>query len=729
MAELEKIRKRSGLLIIVIGVAMLGFILTDLLSNGNSLLMGDRNVVGKVDGEKIDIQEFGKLLEVRIEQYKAQSQDMSLQNVTQKQLADAVWNDILRERLLGRAYEELGIIVTGEELLARIMQNPNIINNQSFRDPQTGQFSESVFSSAISNLRNNSATDPQAAEIWTQWVDFEKATREQAFVTKYNKAVELGIYFPKAIAKDEFMRSNQSVTAQFFQLPYNSIADSTVEVTDADINQYVKQHAAQYELKEPTRNIAYVSFNISASETDREEVKAELESLKGDRMVTNEVTGNQDTLLGFTNTSEDSLFVVANSDQPFDNTFYKKEDLGAPVDSIAFAMNVGEVYGPFEDGSTMTMMKVVKRISLPDSVKARHILIAFQGAERAAQSVTRTPIEAKKLADSLFDVFKNDRATFEAISNQFSDDAVSKMDGGSLGWFTYNSMARPFANFCFWNKTGEIGLVLSNFGFHIIDITDQKGGTPAVRIARVTRTIQPSEKTLDNVYLQANQFASSVEAMDEFGPKAQQAGYTPRPVTGLKPFDELISGLGNNREIVRWAHNEETEVGDIKLFSIGTNQYVVALVDGAREAGLPSAEEVREEVAPLVIKQKKAEMLSAKIEDAGEGDLATLASKVGATVQSTSITFQMTNLAGFGNEPKVVGWMTGLSTGKMSPVIEGELGVYMVQVNSVMPVQEPADLKPNQANLTNQVRPRVATALFEAIKENARIQDMRHNFY
>lgn len=729
MAELEKIRKRSGILIIVIGLAMAAFILTDLLNSGGSVLNGDRNTVGKVNGEKITIQDFNARLEDRENQYKQQTQDFSLQNISRKQLADAVWNDILREKLMDEEYEKLGIRVTAEELYARIIENPNIRTNQSFIDPATGQFSESLFKQAIANLKDNSASDERMRDIYLQWLDFEKGMREQAYISKYNKAVELGIYYPEALVREDYYRTNQSITAQYVQLPYAEIADSTVEVTDAEINAYVKQHAALYEQEEPTRNLTYVSFAIEASEEDRNALRQELEALKADRVVMNEVTGMQDTLPGFVSTKNDSSFVAANSDQPYDNSYYKQADLGTPVDSIAFALEVGEVYGPFEDGQALNLMKVVKRISLPDSVKARHILLAFQGAERAGENVTRTPMEAKQLADSLFAAIKDDRSLFESVSSQYSDDQVAKMDGGSLGWFNDRSMAPAFSNYCFWNKTGDLGLVITNFGFHIIEIMDQKGGTPAVRLARVVRMVNASDKTMDAVYLEANNFASSVSSLEEFGSQAEAAGLSARPVMNLKPFDEMIPGLGMNREMVRWAHNEETQVGDIRLFAVGTSSYIVAQLSGAREAGLPEAEAVRDQVEPLVIKQKKAETLRKRIEDLGAANLADLASKLGQQPRSQAVTFSMVNLAGAGNEPKVVGWITGMPQGKMSPVIEGELGVYVVEVNSVLPVQEPSDLTQNRTNMLNQVRPRVATQMFESIKKGARIKDNRATFF
>ena len=732
MATLERIRRSSGLLIIVIGMAMLAFILTDLFSSGNSFLRGGVNAVGVINGEKIDIREFNKLMEQTRETYIANTGDAAMNNATEKQFADQVWNRIIREKLYSDILAVNGLEVPSAELYQRIIQNPNIRNNQSFRDPNTGQFSEAVFKQALSSVRDNRGSDPQVDEMWGAWVEFENAMKEQGRYDKFHKVAQSAIYYPEALARQLLNLQSQNFRSRFVTLRYTEIADSTIDVSEADMRRHIQENASLYE-RENERDILYVNFRIEPSEEDRAMLMAELEELKENRIIENEAAGITDTIKGFGSVKNDSLFVVTHSEQSFDNTYYRRERLLPELDSAIWEAPIGYVHGPYAEGDVYQLAKVTGRIVLPDSVKARHILIAFQGAERAAENVTRTPQEAMAIGDSLLKYIEEDRSRFDAASDSLSDDVVARSKGGDLGWFTQNTMAKPFGDFCFYKPQGTLGMVYTNFGVHIVEISNHSAGETAIRVARIARTLQPSETTIENIYNQASSFAAGSNR-ETFTSRAEEAGYAPRPVTGLKEFDENITGLGNNRAIVRWTFEEKRTEGDIQLFSNGTESYAVVLLDQIKEEGLPSVEEVEALVKPKVILEKKKEQLAKRMKEAFDGasSIEDAAAKLGIAADKIfdqRLNFMQVNVTGVGGEPDFVAMMSGMPLNEMFAPFAGERAVFAgMVVERDMPMTQ-GDVTSLLEQNQGPMRTRLPSALIQAMEDQATIKDMRAKFY
>ncbi len=729
MATLERIRQRSGLLIGIIGVAMLAFILTDLLGSGNSILRADANIVGVVNGRNIEVQEFGRKME-ELRNRVLQQNPQQAQFLTNKQLADGVWNELVREQLMQDQYDELGIKVTSAELLMRLKSNPSIQSAPVFQDQVTGQFSEGLFQQYINNIEANRGLEEQATEAYAQWIEFEKSEKTNTLQTKYNKAVEKGLYVPKSLAKDLYVRNSTTVNAKVIAMEYSSVADSTIEVSDADFKKYYNENKEQFKA-EKAASIQFVTFDVQASQEDRNEIIAELTSYIGDSVP--KLDANGDTIETFKTTKNDSAYAASYADNRRAPDYYSKANLPQGIDSTIFTKSIGTVVGPYEVGGFYQITKVVDKKNLPDSVKARHILISFQGLERG--NPDRTGQQAKELADSLLKVVKADTSRFRQLAMQVSDDQGSGAQGGSLGWFGPQAMVRPFSNFSFRGKKGEIGLVPSRFGFHIIEILDQKGSSPSVKLVSIDREITASETTLNNIYSKAGEFAGQVNSADEFSAKAEELGYAPRVATNLKAFDESIPGLGANRDIVKWANgvgvgNEETKIGDIQLFT-STTPYVVAILTDRNEEGYRELSSIKEQIKPQVINEKKAEDFIKKFDEAmkaGES-LSAIALKLGLTENTLNINFQSPSIGVYGNEPKVVGAITALETGKKTKPIKGLRGVYVAEAVSVTPAQELPDYTQQKNQQEQAMRGRVQGAVFQALKDGAKLDDRRSKFY
>lgn len=725
MATLERIRRRSGLLIIVIGVAMLGFILTDLLGSGNSIFRGDANVVGRVNGRTYELPEFSERLE-KAEQNMRLNNPQQAQFITRKQVADAVWDEILRDQLLGEQYEKLGFQVTSRELYERIKTNPSIQQAPAFKDQVTGQFSEGLLQQYLTNIEDNRDIDEQAADAYAQWVEFESSVKAQTLQTKYNQAISKGIYYPESLAAEMVQRQNTQNNVNFIVKEYSSIPDSSVNVTDRDFESYYKKNKEDFKT-DKLADIQYVNFPISASEEDREELREELSAyLEPEIIETQNIT---DTVPAFGTAEKDSLFAASRSDLPVRPDYFKIDALPPGLDSTLFEQEVGYVEGPYEANGYFRLTKITDRKVIPDSARARHILLSFREIENGNQE--RSFEEAQALADSLVDVLKADTSRFAALARELSDDPGSAAKGGDLGWFDEQTMVRPFSNFVFRNEVGDVALVPSQFGYHIIEVLDQKGGEDALKLINISREILPSDETLDRIYGEASSFASQVDDIESFGNVAEENGYQPRPVTDLKPFDENVIGIGNNREIIKWAHKDETDIGNIQLFSNGSESYVVVILTDATEEGYRPLEEIKESIRPQVLNQVKARQITDEFAQAAEGTtkIQEVADKVGLSVNSQNLKFSASVISGFGNEPRVLGVLSGIEVNELSDPIEGERGVYLLQVFGRTEAPEKSDLSSEQKQQANLTQSRVATEAFNSLKEEAKVEDNRYKFY
>lgn len=728
MATLERIRKRSGLLITVIGIAMLGFILTDLLGSGGSILAGNATMVGKINGRSIELNEFSREM-AEYEKLLQQNQqpNQPAPNYTSIQIADGVWDRMLREELLEEQYEDLGFECTSAELYERLKANPNVQAAPVFKDQVTGIFNEALFQQYINGLRDRSAEGPEEALAYEQWLNFEKGTIDETKSNKYTTAISKGLYYPKALARTEYLLNNTSSTAKFAVLEYSTIADSTVQVTDSDIKKFYNEHKDEYE-KEQARSFSYVSFKIDPSNKDRNEVIDELNKIKGPNIE------NGDTLdvETFLKNEDDSAFALSYTDQASYPAFYRKSNIPAPLDSTLFDQELGHVKGPYLDGNYYRLTKITDIKNLPDSVEARHILISYASANNGQGNQNRDFVTAQALADSLFAIVKADTAMFDTIALVNSDDG-SATKGGDLGWFNDRTMVKPFSDFCFQNETGTIAIVPSIFGFHIIEILGQQGSTKAIELVTISREVIASDGTYDSIYNIASSFASSAANMEEFRARAEEKGYNLRNAYNIPNFAERIDGIpGNNRDIVKWAYKEDTKLDDIELFSTnGDDSYVVLILSEMQEEGVAPLESIEDDIRERVIKEKKAQMLIEKFEGAmGEGkDINAIATELGIIAKDQVTNFAGSAISGYGNEPKVIGVMGTVDVNVVSNPIEGDRGVYIVSVNNRVPASDLPDYTGEQTRLQNTQRTAVNRALFESLKDQANIKDLRAKFY
>ena len=703
MATIERIRQRSGLLIVVVFVALLAFLLGDLFQSGGSTFFGDPNVIGSVNGVELSRQEVSK----KMEELRAGNPE-TYANTSSVQLANFVWTNFMSDAILGQELEASDMNVSDQEIYYDIINNPNI--RQSFAGAN-GQFDENMFKSYLAQVRDNKDVTEQSAEMWTQWLSFENAVVNQAKNFKFNNAIEKAVFMPTSLVEAEFARSDAQHPAQYVYVPYIDVNEDEISVSEADAKKYYNAHKAEFTQKDG-RNIEYINFQLAPSQADRDALKAELAALS----------------LEWFSAEDDSVFVNLHSDVRFIPEYFTIDQLvGTGIDTLIDGQDIGYQKGPIDLGGSFSVVKLVDKKVLADSVKARHILIPFAGATRVDPSVTRTPMEAKTLADSLFAYLQDNPSAFEAVSQEYSSDVVAKEKGGDLGYFGRGMMAKPFENFCYFGKKGDLGLVPTQFGFHIIEITDQKGANQAYKIGQVIREVLPSDETIQALYGQASTYAASAQSADDYRELAMEQGLSLRPARNLAQFEEIVPGLGASRRVVRWAWDEDREIGNIGLLENDGKGYVVVILTDKLQEGTKPYEAVASQCLEAAKKEAKKAIITERLEAAlsGAASIEDVATAAGKQVRTMNFKVGQANIAGIGNEAKVVGSICGIPSGELSGVIAGESGAFVAITQPAQPA--PTVDFSNQARTAQQgLRNLVSSQAYKALQDKADIEDKRH---
>ena len=687
-------------------VALIAFLLGDLFRSGGSKFFCDPNVIGTVNGRDITRQELSQ----GMEELRAGNPEQYA-NTTSIQLANFVWNNIVTEELLSAELSAAGMSVSEQEIYFDIITNPNI--RQNFAGAN-GQFDENMFKSYIAQVRDNRDASEQSVEMWTQWLSFERAVANQAQNFKYTNAIEKAIFMPAGLAETEINRGDAQHPAQYVYVPYIDVNEDEINVSDEDAKRYFNAHKEDFS-QEEGRNIEFINFPLAPSESDREGVRAELASLSFEWL----------------NVEDDSVFVNQHSDVRFQSEYYTTTELvGTGLDTLVDGQSVGFQKGPIDLGGAFAVVKLVDRKTVPDSVKARHILIPFAGATRADASVTRNPQEAKVLADSLFAYLEGNPSAFESVSEAFSSDVVAKEKGGDLGYFSRGSMAKPFENFCFFRKNGSMGVVPTQFGWHVIQVTDQKGANDVYKIGQIIREILPSDETIQTLYNQASGYAAEAQTAEDYRALATEKGFFLRPARNLGRFEEVVSGLGTARRVVRWAWDDDREEGNIGLLENDGNGYVVVVLTDKLEEGTSSFEMVQAQCLEAAKKDAKKALVLERLENASDGaaTIEAVATAAGKEVRTLSFRISQFNISGVGNEAKVVGTICGLEPGTLSPVILGENGAFVAITSPANPAPQ-IDYTNMAQNTQRSIRNLVGTQAYKALQDKAKIEDMRYMMF
>jgi len=692
MAAIGKIREQSTLLLIVIGGAMVAFVLGDLFSNRG--FSPAEQYVGEVFGEEIDMLEYEQRVEAQEQSMASIGQPVS--TAQRQQIRNQVWNDMIQEKVMYRELNKLGMRI-GQDEYDDIRFGENVsdefANGENFKDPETGQFDPQLVQNYFSFLQQQYP------------VFYENQTNRlvnERLYEKYNNLVKGGIYVNTLEAKDEYYRQTQKVRFKYVVKEYASVADSLVDVSDADLKAYYDEHKDEESFqRDASVDLRYVVFDVEPTAEDEEAIKADLASLVSE----------------FENTEKDSLFVLKYSDsrqaveQDIDAT--GNEELAAMIESA----EEGSVIGPYKTGNRYAIAKITKS-GMEDRATARHILLSNSGG--------KSMDELNDRADSIKRVIRRDN-NFEEMVTKFSEDPGSVPNGGKYEDFNRERMVPEFTEAAFDKSIGSLNIVETTYGVHIVEPLEHTEAKVLKGLV-VDANIEPSNDTFNEVYDEANEFSISAKNIASMEELANERDYELKEATEVGALSRNIPGVAASQDAVRWAHNtEKTEVGSLsEPFEFNRKIVVVGLED-RREAGLATLEDVKEEIKPEVIREKKVEMFKAEMKGQSLEELA--AQEEFAIKTASNVSEKRPSLPGGANEPYVVGYALSMSNeGDVSAPIKGNKGVYVIELESKDSVEPRDEYLTFQDELQDNRDTRMktyTTGVYRALKDMADVKDDR----
>ncbi len=656
MAVLEKLRVKAGLLVaIVIGLSLLAFVLSDFLDSGGSLFNRSKYEIAEVSGKSVPYNDYDAMVKKLEDIQKLQSGQASVNEETMDQIRSVTWENMIQDMLLEKQYEKLGLDVSKDELSNLIMgENPHPAIAQLFTDPQTGVFNRQNFTAFMQRI--NSEEVPSQEKSYYLYI--EEEIYRQRKITKYLNLIRKGLYATTFEAIRQQEETSRSADVNFVVENFNTISDSSIKVTAKDLEKYYKENINQFKQKE-SRDIRYVTFEVVPSKADSQAAEKWISDIQPD----------------FAKSEDAIQFVNLESDVPFDQKHYAAGELSDTLNKALFNAPVGTTFGPYFADNSYRLSRLAAVNFLPDSVKARHILL------RETQGNAGTIV---KTADSLANLIRNG-ANFAALAMMYSSDG-SAQSGGDLGWFKEGAMVKPFSDSCFLGKKGDVKLVPTQYGLHIVQILDQSKPSKKVEVATLVKNVVPSESTDHVYYMQANEFAGKNNSYDKFikAIETEKPGTSIEKAMNLAPMDKRVNDIESARPLVSWAYKaEEKDVSTVFKFD---NKYVVAAVDKVREDGPAPLQDIKADIENRVKQQKKGEMLVAKFNAAlsSAKTIEDLAGKMRLQVEPVSgLRFSSSSLGNAGVEPKIVAAALALDKGILSKPIIGENGVYVLSVNSI----------------------------------------------
>ena len=655
MAILGKIRQQSIFLILIIGMSLFAFVISGVF-DGAGANSSPTDPIALVNDEEIPLNVFRQQVEFAERNY----------NVTTTQAAKLVYEQAIREALLNQQYEALGIDAGAEQIEKIVSQNPNIVADPQFQN-ELGLFDFGLFTDFVARLK---VENPSAYQSWKVQEDNIIAVAKEQI---YLDLIKASAGITEQEAEQLYHLENDIVNLEYVRLPYVMIPDSLIAISDAEIKSYVNKNKAKFEQK-ASRDIQMVIFEEAATEADIAALRSDLETLLEDRVEYNDVSKLTDTVAGFKTTANVAEYLERYSDQALDSVYRTKGQLPSEYAEILFGLEKDQVFGPYKDGQSLKISKLLDRKS-GGAIRASHILIAYAGASRAGEQITRSKEEAEQLANRLYRTARSNPDNFETLARENSD-GPSKTLGGDLGFFQEGGMAEEFFAFANTNRVGRIGVVETEFGFHVIKVTDKQD---VVLMADISRAIVPSEETSNAVFQKTTTFEIESKKENGFAAAAEAQGLDVKTVQSIDVMDENLPSLPSMRNLVIWAFDQESNTGDIRRFNKPDGGYVVVQITASRDAGTASPEQVQNQVLPELKREKRAALL---LEKYGSYDsLKVLAEAAEREVETASAINQNNAiLVGAGAEPYIIGAAFGIAENQPSQLLEGNTGVYMIQV-------------------------------------------------
>jgi peptidyl-prolyl cis-trans isomerase D len=703
MALIQKIRGMSGLVLILMFTAIISFIgmliMQDANPGGgsNSSLFGSGTTVAKVAGQSLEMKDLERIAEMK---YRSNGGDLQVRN--------GLFNAFVENALITKEAAATGLGVCKDELLdLEFGQNisPAIMQNQAFANPQTGQVDISQLQQIQKAIKEN--TMPIEGKKY--WAEIEKEVIKDRLQAKLTNLITKGSYTPSWAVDESYKELTEPIDLQLVKVPFTNVEDKDAAITDSDIEAYIKDNKGRFMAEEETRTLNFVSFDVTPSVADSNKMRERLYKLKSE----------------FTTTKTDSLFAVSNGGG-YSDQYANKDGLGALKDSVG-SSSIGTVFGPYVEGKSFMVAKVIDRRSAPDSVRSRHILIKGGNAQ--------------KTADSLKAIVEANPGAWDSLNLKFSTDQTAQMKGGDLDYQPQGKFVAEFNNLIFYKAVpGKYYTVASQFGVHIVQVTGVKAGKNETRykMAFVREAIMPSAETDRAAREKADALLASSKSLEDLKKNAAAQNLPLVPAPACRENDAQLGAFGaatGVRQLIRWAYSSAAGDRNKEVVSIQqqgepfVSQYVVAGLKNVQPKGLQTVANLREQLTPMVRNRKKGEILKAKIGTVS--DLNALASQFNSKIDTAvGVTFNANFVPNLGQEPKVMGVAFSTPVNSISAPIVGESAVCVVKVvNKLTLTNSPVDKNVLRQQASNTIKQMARGFVLKALRKENDITDNRSKFF
>ncbi|HON19644.1 MAG TPA: SurA N-terminal domain-containing protein, partial [Salinivirgaceae bacterium] len=664
MATLQKIRNKAGFLIAVIGIALLAFILGDLLTSGSTLFRKSQDKVFEVNGKVISTEEYFTRVTEWENFQKMMSGESSLDENASLQIKELVYQQMVRECILDNQAKKLGLTVSKEEINDLVHGeniSPLLQQLPLFVDPKTGIYDREALTNFFTAINTPTASlQPEEKALVQQyksmWLFIENLIKYQRLEEKYRTLLASAVMVNDMEAKTSFDLSQQNADLTYVVQNYYTIPDTLVTVEDSEIRAFYVKHKKNFKLNTPIAKITYFIREIAPSDEDFAEVEAQaMEAAKKLAESTNP-----------------SAVVADYSETPYHDVYLAANVLTESQRSFVSSATIGDMYGPVREGNSYQIYKLIDKIVAPDSVRLRMIVVPTAGAGEQDSLV-------RHFVDSVFTVIKGGKP-FAQVANELNPQS----NGGDAGWvreIDIASVGNDFVQTVFSMQVGEVRKISVPGQSIIVQVEEKTKPVTKYKLAVINMPVVVSERTSNNVDNELNQFLSLPDVGKKFTELAKQKGYAVVPNYTISSTDFSIAQMPGSRQVIQWAFNEK-EKGAVKKFDL-TNLRIVARLDNVIPAGTAPLSEVVTVIRSQLVREKKAEKIITELKSKNLSSLADYAKEMNTRPDTVRfVNFNTRNIAGLGFEPVLNAYSAFAPLHKLMGPAKGNMGVFVVNVDN-----------------------------------------------
>ena len=697
MAIISTLRDKGGkFLVFVVGFSIAAFVLGDILGPNSSLIGQNRNIVGSINGEEIDLVRFNAVYEELTYNFSLNNgRSPNQQEVSE--LRDQAWERLINDISYVEEFNKIGLTVTDKESVDMVQGNnihPMII--QAFSDPSTGSFNKDNVIGYLQNLSNQPANQQQA------WFSFESNLKPMRLRTKYDNLIAQSTYYNTLEAEAEYFNTSSQIDLAYFYIPFFAVSDTLFDVSTNEMRSYLNKNKSDYNQDE-TRSIDYAFFSVQPSAEDSTFFENEINDIRSNLMSSNII--------------DDSTYAVINSDSF--NPYIKFNPDELPTDLVG--KDVGFITEPTYENGSISIKKLSKiDQDAQEKARAKHILLRFDDSNK---STVRT--EANRILNLL-----RSGSDFEETARTYSQDG-SASNGGDLGWFTDGMMVKPFQDAVFSRRRSGLipRIIETDFGFHIINVTYPKTRT-SYFVANISKDILPSDNTRNNIYRSAELFKLDIKSTDDvFSDYLKENNIIGGNISDIDKNSTEVGTIPNARNVILWSYSDDRYVGEVSDVLETDEGYIVAQINEMKDEGTKKLDEVENSIKRRIIDEKKYEYLKEILVDYSSLQDLKDNSGLGDIYRSSGISMTENSLSNVGFSPESIGTAFSMQEGELTRPFKIDGGVIVLGLESKVLADTLSNYDDYRNTLIQTNRFNVPLRIDDAIKHFSDIEDDRYKFF